>query len=330
MRVGATPRVLALLVVSRRLVASSDVAGLGDGARLVDRRKDDVADLEVLVRVLEELGPASKGLDLLLTQATEVVGEVRLEAAGDESTRGVTASPACQLASGEPDSHHVVRATLAVDTGVGGDIEHLTADSEVEGLRGVRAVVQRKLRGGEGDELGAEGVAGMPPRLAGIVLDRRRKREVEVANNELREQREEDGEEEEAREDGRAATSFASLAGSLGLLLMLEPVSTALDNRLVGRLVRNTAAIATLSVLIVTFHSRVNDSAETLLSRCRPRTTTLGSFQSVPPMLDLLLTSGEVVVRVSVDVGHGDVEDDKKGPIPTTLFHDFYGCFNAS
>ena len=81
-----------LLVVRRRLIATRHTR-LGNGAVGLDRREDNVADLEVLVRVLEKAQPSIERLELGIREAAQVVREVRLKAAGNERAGCVPPSP---------------------------------------------------------------------------------------------------------------------------------------------------------------------------------------------------------------------------------------------
>jgi hypothetical protein len=76
----------------RRIHGLGRLAHWRDRAVRIDGRVHDAADTFVLLAVLEELFPVLDAGELLLGEATKVVGGVLLETPGTVCTRGVLAS----------------------------------------------------------------------------------------------------------------------------------------------------------------------------------------------------------------------------------------------
>lgn len=148
---------------------------------------------------------------------------MRVEAAGDEGARGVAASPVCQLvafptrklghaflrvaatveehlAASTAYSHHVVSGTLAVHSlSALGDIVDLSVDGDENGELRVAAVVLLKLL--EGVHLLGRRERRSAVRLFGVVLNRGALAKVQSAGEEVRQQRQEDKQRQQAGEE---------------------------------------------------------------------------------------------------------------------------------
>jgi hypothetical protein len=115
----------------------------------IDGRTVERAHFHVLDVLCEELLPVGKSAEFVFGEATEIMGEMSLEAACDEGSRCVATGPSYRhepCAKGNGASlHDVIRSKRSVDPSRGGDIVDIAVDAQVYGFRFVGTIVFRKL-----------------------------------------------------------------------------------------------------------------------------------------------------------------------------------------